>query len=110
MGGTKCLLSIHKVCRYSLSNAEHTPAHTHTHTHGHPHIHTHTHTQEVLDADDNPLKNKYGEKMARDIVQFVPLREFRTRGGANFSLVSYISWKPQERERERTLNCTQHLE
>ena len=30
-------------------------------------------TQEVLDADDNPLANKYGEKMTRDIVQFVPL-------------------------------------
>lgn len=39
--------------------------------------------QEVLDADDNPLKNKYGEVMDRDIVQFVPLRKV----GANLSLV-----------------------
>ncbi len=44
--------------------------------------------QEVLDADDNPLTNKYGEKMTRDIVQFVPLRQFKSKGGANFSLVS----------------------
>ena len=43
--------------------------------------------QEILDADDNPLKNKYGEKMSRDIVQFVPLREFKSKTGANFSLV-----------------------
>ena len=26
--------------------------------------------------------------MSRDIVQFVPLRDFRSQGGANFSLVS----------------------
>ncbi len=43
---------------------------------------------EVLDADDDPLKNKYGELMSRDIVQFVPLRRFLSQGGANFSLVS----------------------
>ena len=43
--------------------------------------------QEVLDADDNPLKNRYGETMTRDIVQFVPFREFRSKGGADFSLV-----------------------
>lgn len=42
---------------------------------------------EVLDADDDPLKNKYGELMSRDIVQFVPLRRFLAQGGANFSLV-----------------------
>ncbi len=49
-------------------------------------------TQEVLDADDNPLANKYGEKMTRDIVQFVPLRQFKSRGGADFSLVSWSCW------------------
>ncbi len=48
-------------------------------------------TQEVLDADDNPLANKYGEKMTRDIVQFVPLRQFKSKGGADFSLVS-VRW------------------
>jgi len=41
--------------------------------------------QEVLDADDEPLKNKYGEKMERDIVQFVPLKKYVQ---TNFSLVS----------------------
>ena len=45
------------------------------------------HSQEVLDADDKPLLDKYGQKMTRDIVQFVPLRQFKSRGGANFSLV-----------------------
>ncbi len=54
-------------------------------------------TQEVLDADDNPLANKYGEKMTRDIVQFVPLRQFKSKGGADFSLVSgqiyeWVEW------------------
>ena len=54
-------------------------------------------TQEVLDADDNPLANKYGEKMTRDIVQFVPLRQFKSKGGADFSLVSgriyeWVGW------------------
>ena len=43
--------------------------------------------QEVLDADDNPLRDRHGNKMARDIVQFVPLRNFNTQG-ADFSLVS----------------------
>ena len=41
---------------------------------------------ETLDADDNPLVDKYGKKMERDIVQFVPLRRFHSRSGANFSL------------------------
>ena len=45
----------------------------------------------MLDADDNPLVDRYGKKMARDIVQFVPLREFQTRSGANFSLVRTIT-------------------
>ena len=43
--------------------------------------------QEILDADDDPLKNQYGEKMSRDIVQFVPFRQFRSKSGADFSLV-----------------------
>ena len=69
------------------------PFYTHTHTHTHTHAHTHTHTcthtllQETLDADDSPLHNQYGEKMMRDIVQFVPLRAFQSKSGANFSLV-----------------------
>ena len=44
--------------------------------------------QEVLDADDTPLRNRRGELMKRDIVQFVPFRELSSRSGANFSLVS----------------------
>ncbi len=40
----------------------------------------------MLDADDTPLVNQRGVKMSRDIVQFVPLRQFQSRGGANFSL------------------------
>ena len=43
--------------------------------------------KEILDADENPLVDKYGQRMKRDIVQFVPLREFQIRSGANFSLV-----------------------
>lgn len=43
--------------------------------------------QERLDADDTPLVDKYGKRMARDIVQFVPLREFVSRKGGEFSLV-----------------------
>jgi len=35
-------------------------------------------TMDVLDADTNPLySNKYKKYMARDIVQFVPFREFQ---------------------------------
>ena len=45
-------------------------------------------TQDTLDADDTPLKDKYGKQMERDIVQFVPFRQFQSRSGANFSLVS----------------------
>lgn len=41
----------------------------------------------MLDADDTPLVDRNGTKMFRDIVQFVPLREFKTQG-ADFSLVS----------------------
>ena len=54
--------------------------------------------QEILDADDNPLKNKYGEKMDRDIVQFVPLRTFQSKTGANFSLVCLDSNLDREGE------------
>lgn len=32
---------------------------------------------ELLDADNNPLKNYAGKYSARDIVQFVPFREFK---------------------------------
>ncbi len=46
--------------------------------------------QEVLDADDEPLKNKYGERMDRDIVQFVPLKKYTN---TNFSLVSATSYQ-----------------
>lgn len=41
---------------------------------------------EVLDADETPLKNRRGDVMKRDIVQFVPFRELQSTGGANFSL------------------------
>ena len=44
--------------------------------------------QEVLDADDTPLRSRRGELMKRDIVQFVPFRELSSKSGANFSLVS----------------------
>jgi len=43
--------------------------------------------QEILDADDVPLRNRRGERMKRDIVQFVPFRQFKAKGGANLSLV-----------------------
>jgi hypothetical protein len=42
--------------------------------------------QEVLDADDTPLRSRRGELMKRDIVQFVPFRELSSKSGANFSL------------------------
>ena len=87
-------MSILKVCvvhthTHAHTQHTHTLTHTthHTHTHTRTHTHTHTHTQETLDADDNPLCNQYGEKMVRDIVQFVPLRAFQSKSGANFSLV-----------------------
>ena len=46
----------------------------------------------MLDADDKPLVDKYNKKMARDIVQFVPLREYQSKGGANFSLVRNVKF------------------
>lgn len=45
--------------------------------------------QEVLDADETPLRNRRGVLMKRDIVQFVPFRELNSKNGANFSLVSW---------------------
>jgi hypothetical protein len=35
---------------------------------------------DILDADDNPLFDRRGRKAARDLVQFVPLREFENDG------------------------------
>jgi hypothetical protein len=37
---------------------------------------------DVLDADDEPLRSTTGKVMARDIVQFVPFRDFANIGGA----------------------------
>lgn len=31
----------------------------------------------ILDADDQPLVSSYGEKMQRDIVQFVPFKKYQ---------------------------------
>ena len=39
----------------------------------------------MLDADDNPLKDRQGATMFRDIVQFLPLKKF---GNEEISLVS----------------------
>ena len=50
-------------------------------------------TQETLDADDTPLISQSGVKMSRDIVQFVPLRQFQNQSGANFSLVSVLCYQ-----------------
>ena len=36
---------------------------------------------DILDADDNPLKSSTGQYMKRDIVQFVPFRNFVNVGG-----------------------------
>ena len=43
--------------------------------------------QEILDADDTPLKNHQGQAMARDIVQFVPFREVMRKSGPAASVV-----------------------
>ena len=43
--------------------------------------------QEILDADDTPLVSQSGVRMSRDIVQFVPLRQFQNQSSGNFSLV-----------------------
>ena len=43
--------------------------------------------QEVLDADNAPLKARNGQYMSRDIVQFVPLQQFKKQREGQFSLV-----------------------
>ncbi|KAG0316913.1 Copine-8 [Dissophora globulifera] len=43
----------------------------------------------VLDADDEPLRAN-GESMARDIVQFVPFREFQTNAFGNEALAEAV--------------------
>ena len=43
--------------------------------------------QEILDADDTPLKDHHGQQMARDIVQFVPFREVMEKDGLNGCVV-----------------------
>ena len=43
--------------------------------------------QEILDADDKPLKNHSGQTMARDIVQFVPFRDLMRKAGPNGCVV-----------------------
>ncbi|XP_062500669.1 copine-3-like [Corticium candelabrum] len=48
------------------------------------------HNMDVLDADDTPLKARNGRLMSRDIVQFVPLRQFKSQMGANFSLAREV--------------------
>lgn len=35
---------------------------------------------EELDGDDVRIKNNDGKQASRDIVQFVPMREFKTKG------------------------------
>ncbi len=42
----------------------------------------HIYLQEVLDADDKPLRNLKGQLMARDIVQFVPFKSFQHSQGS----------------------------
>ena len=37
-----------------------------------------------------PLVSRSGVRMERDIVQFVPLRNFKSRSGDNFMLVGVI--------------------
>eukprot|EP01135_Chromosphaera_perkinsii_P003560 Nk52_evm18s248 gene=Nk52_evmTU18s248 len=46
----------------------------------------------ILDADDVPLKNRDGKLMSRDIVQFVPLNEFKNKmhSGGDFSLAREV--------------------
>ena len=35
---------------------------------------------DILDADDDPLYDKNGRKADRDLVQFVPFKEFKNDG------------------------------
>jgi hypothetical protein len=39
----------------------------------------------VLDADDSPLVSSHGQKMVRDIVQFVPFNKFKN---AHYSVLA----------------------
>ena len=43
--------------------------------------------QEILDADDTPLKDQRGQQIARDIVQFVPFREVMEKNGPDGNVV-----------------------
>ena len=43
--------------------------------------------QEILDADDTPLRDYSGHTMARDIVQFVPFRELMKKAGPSGNVV-----------------------
>ena len=43
--------------------------------------------QEILDADDTPLRDHSGHTMARDIVQFVPFRELMKKAGPSGNVV-----------------------
>ena len=53
-------------------------------------VHVSYGVQEVLDADEEPLRGKNGEVMIRDIVQFVPLRQFQTQNTASHDLVGHM--------------------
>jgi vacuolar-type H+-ATPase subunit F/Vma7 len=55
-----------------------------------------------LDADDIPLRARNGKEMSRDIVQFVPLREFKSQAAA-FSLVSLEC--PEQRPQKVRFTC-----
>ena len=43
--------------------------------------------QEILDADDTPLRDRSGQMMTRDIVQFVPFREVMKKAGPSGNIV-----------------------
>lgn len=40
---------------------------------------------DILDADDNPMVSSWGEKARRDIVQFVPYRDFKGRSASELA-------------------------
>ena len=48
--------------------------------------------QEILDADDTPLKSHTGQIMARDIVQFVPFRELMRKSASVVGLQFLKDW------------------
>ena len=58
-----------------------------------------TFSQEILDADDIPLRNHSGQLMARDIVQFVPFREIIRKSGSSLVglLVLHMMYYVQDR-------------